>query len=453
MTVERAHPSRALGLLVAAASVAATTAIIFPLRKVMPSVSTGVLYLIGVLIVSTRWGLWLGVVTSVASAAAFNFFHIPPTGRFTVADAQNWVALAVYFAAAVVTSTLAGQARERALEADERRTEADLSADLARVVLGGTEDDGSLSEAGRRIAAAVGLDEVQLVLDWVDGDEGHLAIPLVEAGERVGTLLVPRETSERQREQLESRVVPALTALVAAARRRAALEEQVVETRALRRSDVLKTALLRAVSHDLRSPLTAIRTAAAGIGSPTVGQEDREEMANVIATETERLARLVDDLLDLSRLEAGTADPRQEWCSIEEVVDAAADPVLARGGRLDIQLDGELPLLQADPAQLERALGNLLENAVRYSNGEPVSVRANVSGSRLLIRVSDHGPGIPKEQLERIFEPFYQVNGGTHRGSGLGLAIARGFVEANGGRLRAQSLPGQGSTFVIELPI
>jgi two-component system, OmpR family, sensor histidine kinase KdpD len=447
MTVERAHPSRALGLLVAAASVAATTAIIYPLRQVMPSVSTGVLYLIGVLIVSTRWGLWLGLVTSVASAAAFNFFHIPPTGRFTVADAQNWVALAVYFAAAVVTSTLAGQARDRAIEADQRRTEADLSADLARLVLGGTESE--LPEAGHRIGAAIGLADVRLVLDWVDGDERRIALPLVEDGERVGTLLVPREISDRQREQLESRVAPSLTALMAAARRRALLEEQLVETRALRRSDVLKTALLRAVSHDLRSPITAIRTAAAGIASQTVGQEDRAEMASVISTETERLARLVDDLLDLSRLEAGTADPRRQWSSIEEVVDAAGHGLSG----IDVQLDPDLPLVQVDSAQLERAIGNLLQNAVRYSDGQPVSVRGHVSGRRLLLRISDHGPGIPKEELERIFEPFYQVNGGSHSGSGLGLAIARGFVEANGGRLRAQSLPGQGSTFVIELPI
>jgi two-component system, OmpR family, sensor histidine kinase KdpD len=449
MTVERTHRSKWLGLLAAALSVAGTTALIYPLREVMPAVSTGVLYLIGVLLVSTRWGLWLGVATSLASAAAFNFFHIPPTGRFTIADPQNWVALAVYFAAAVVTSTLAGLARERAIEAEERRREADLQADLARLVLGSTDPQETLTEAGRRIAAAMGLRGADLVLDWVDGDERRAAVPLVDAGERVGTLLIPRDSPDRQRERLEQRVIPALTALVSAARQRALLEEQVVETRALRRSDVLKTALLRAVSHDLRSPLTAIRTAAEGIASPTVGQEDRADMANVIATETERLARLVDDLLDLSRLEAGTADPRQEWCSIEEVVDAAGDGMPG----LDVQLDADLPLVQVDSAQLERAVGNLLQNAVRYSNGQPVSVRAHVSGARVLLRISDHGPGIPKDELERIFEPFYQVNGGTHSGSGLGLAIARGFVEANGGRLRAQSLPGQGATFVIELPI
>ncbi len=184
-----------------------------------------------------------------------------------------------------------------------------------------------------------------------------------------------------------------------------------METRALRRSDVMKTALLRAVSHDLRSPLTAIRTAAAGVASPTVSQEDRAEMAGLIASESERLARLVDDLLDLSRLEAGTAEPRRRRCSVEEIVEAAAESVRLRGDQLNLNLDDGLPLVQADSAQLERALGNLLENAFRYSDGQPVSVRAHVSGSRLLLRVTDRGPGIAPEELERIFEPFYRVNG------------------------------------------
>jgi two-component system, OmpR family, sensor histidine kinase KdpD len=118
-----------------------------------------------------------------------------------------------------------------------------------------------------------------------------------------------------------------------------------------------------------------------------------------------------------------------------------------------VNLDPELPLIQADSAQLERALWNLLENATRYSNGEPVSVRAHVSGKRLLLRITDRGPGIDAAQLEHIFEPFYRLDGDSLGGSGLGLAIARGFVEANGGRLRAQSLPGQGASFLIELPL
>jgi two-component system sensor histidine kinase KdpD len=251
-------------------------------------------------------------------------------------------------------------------------------------------------------------------------------------------------------DEIERRIAPSLSALVSAALRRERLEAQLVETKALRRSDVMKTALLRAVSHDLRSPLTAIRTAAAGVGSTTVSDEERAEMAAVIAGESDRLSRLIENLLDLSRLEAGTLEPRRDWYSLEEVVESAAEGIRAP---LDVQVEPELPLLQGDSTQLERALGNLLENAARYSDGSPVAVRVSSVGRRIFIRVSDSGPGIPKEELGHIFEPFYRMEGAPSGGSGLGLAIARGFVEANGGRLRAQSLPGQGATFVIDLPL
>jgi two-component system sensor histidine kinase KdpD len=442
--------SKEFGLLVAALAVAATTIVIYPLRKHVPAVSTGPLYLLGVLLVSTYWGLWLGVVTAVASAAAFNFFHIPPTGRFTISDPQNWLALGVYFAAAVVVSTLADAARARAIEAERRRREADLSAELARLILGGGDAAEELPAAGERIAQAIGIDSLELSLGWTDGDQDRIAIPLVSEGDRVGTLLAPRSAPSEAIDELQERIAPPLSALVAAALRRQRLEAQVVETKALRRSDVMKTALLRAVSHDLRSPLTAIRTAAAGVGSKTVTDEERREMAGVIASESDRLSRLIENLLDLSRLEAGTLEPRRDWYSLEEVVDAAAEGFDAP---LDIQVEPELPLLQGDSGQLERALGNLLENAARYSGGEPVTVRAASAGRRILLRVSDSGPGIPADQLETIFEPFYRMADAPAGGSGLGLAIAKGFVEANGGRLRAQSLPGQGATFVIDLPL
>src|SRR5947209_225295 len=448
-----AFRSKWVGCFVAALSVAAITGLIFPLRHVMPAVSTGVLYLLGVLLVSTYWGLGLGLLTSLASATAFNFFHIPPTGQFTIADVQNWVALGVYFVAAVVASTLATAARARALEAEERRREADLAAELARLILGASDPAESLPVAGACIADAVGIEAAEIELGWVASDDGRRAIPLVDAGTRVGTLLVPRELGPGQRAQLEDRVVPPLTALVAAATRRAQLEAQVVETKALRRSDELKTALLRTVSHALRSPLTAIRTAATGVGSRTLDADTREELAAVIASESERLSRLVDNLLALSRLEAGTAAPRLDWCAMEEVVRSAVASVAVPDARFDVGLDPDLPLVRADATQLERALANLLENAARHSNGDPVAVRAHAHGRGLLVRVTDRGPGIAKADLERIFEPFYRAPDERGSGSGLGLAIAKGFVEVNGGRLRAQSLPGQGASFVIQLPV
>jgi two-component system sensor histidine kinase KdpD len=440
-----------VGLVVAVAAVAATTAVIFALRPHVPVLSTSVLYLIAVLLVSSTWGLWLGLLTSLASALAFNFFHIPPTGRFTISDPSNFIGLAVYLVAAVVVSAYAGAARARAEEAERRRREADLTAELAQIVLGG---DGSLETAATRIGDALGVEDVRLAETWIDSDPGHRSVPLVAAGERVGTLILPRDAPREAFSQLGERIAPALGALIAARRRRTVLEAEVVETKALRRSDVLKTALLRAVSHDLRSPLTAIRAAAGGIDSATVDPDQRRELKDVIETETERLTRLVDDLLDLSRLESGTAEPHPEPSSVEEVVDAVAAAHSLRNAKLDIQLDGDLPPVQADPVQLERALSNLVENAIRHStNGAPVAVRASMAGARLQLRVTDRGPGIAPGELERIFEPFYRAPGASGRGSGLGLAIAKGFVEGNGGRLWARSLPGQGSTFTIDLPL
>ena len=159
----------------------------------------------------------------------------------------------------------------------------------------------------------------------------------------------------------------------------------------------------------------------------------------------------------MSRLEARAAEPRVEWCSVEEVLLAAVDDVALPPGTFALALDPDLPLIRADAAQLERAFANLLENSARYSGGHPVSVRARAVGPRILVRVVDRGPGVPAAETARIFEPFYRarwrVDANGHRGSGLGLAIVRGFVEANGGRVWVESLPGQGSTFVVELPL
>jgi two-component system sensor histidine kinase KdpD len=217
-------------------------------------------------------------------------------------------------------------------------------------------------------------------------------------------------------------------------------------------------------------------------------------MATVIQEETQRLSRLVDNLLDLSRLEAGAAEPRREWVSIDELIRVSIAELgasRADSREFSLSIDADLPLVRLDAVQMERAFVNVLENARRHSGGHAVSVRARAvrslgarralvpeavaapaldlegddselpgrpvraRGDRVIVRIVDRGPGIPPAQLERVFEPFYRAGtpGGEHRGSGLGLAIARGFTEANGGTLHVESLPGQGATFVFELPI
>ena len=436
--------STVLGVIVAAGSLALTTLLLYPLGDIAPPVSLGVVYLLAVLLVSTVWGLRLGLLTSVAAALAFNFFHIPPTGRFTIAEAENWVALIVFLVAAVVASSLSGLARQRAGEAQQRRREADLAAELARLLLGTPEPRSALPAAAKRIAEALRVDSAAVVLEPVPGDERRAAVPLGD----IGTLLVPVAAEEVARE----RVAPALEALLHAALERERLTAEVVETSALRRSDDIKTAVLRSVSHDLRSPLTAIAAAGEALASPSLPPEDRLELTDTIGQESRRLSRLVDQLLDLARLQAGTADPREDWCSLDEVIRAAVEDTGAPD-RVRLSVASDLPLVRADAGQLRRAFANLIENALRYGDHEPVSVRARVSGHRILMRVVDQGPGIPLVEQERIFAPFYRGPHAAGRGSGLGLAIVRGLVEANGGSVRVESLPGQGTSFVVELPL
>ncbi len=346
-------------------------------------------------------------------------------------------------------------------EALERRREASLVTEMARVLLRG----GSLAEvlptAAQRIAQALELPSAAITMEAVEPDARSVAFPLREGDRRLGTVVVSADSSERSLYRLQERVVPALEALLSAALEREALQGGVVETAALRQADVVKTALLRAVSHDLRSPLTAISAAAEAIALPGVSAQEREELAASILGETRRLSRLVDNLLDLSKLETGAAEPRREWLSVEEALGAALEDLSSQPGEFQLSIDRDLPLVRADSTQLERAFVNVLENARRHSGGHAVSVRARAvrtmtgEGDRLIVRVVDRGPGIPPAQLERVFEPFYRAGTarGGHRGSGLGLAIARGFVEANGGTLHLESLPGQGATFVFELPL
>ena len=449
-----ARPRTATGVLAAIVAVAVTTALIFPLRQIVPAVSTGVTYLLAVLVVSTVWGLRPGLLTAVLSALCFNWFHIPPTGRFTIAEGQNWVALGVFFAAAAIASYVAELARSRAADADRRRREASLSAEMARLLLAGETPDRALPEVSERLASALGIAWVDVVLGGGASRPDAVAVPLVREGERIATVLAAADIDRPRREQLEERVGPALATLLAAALEREQLSAAAVEAQALRRSDELKTALLRSVSHDLRSPLTAIVAAGDALGSPAITAEERDELAQVVRVESARLSRLVDQLLDLSRLESGAAEPRRDWSSIEEIIRAAADQV--SGGGFELSFDPGLPLVNADAAQLERALVNVLENAVGHCGGQVVAVHARTVGPRLVLRVADRGEGVPRADLERIFEPFYRsasARSSDRHGSGLGLAIARGFITANGGTIRAESLPSQGTAIVIEMPV
>jgi two-component system sensor histidine kinase KdpD len=362
-----------LGLLATVLAAAAGTLLVYPLKSVAPVVSLGVVYLPGILLISVVWGLRLGLLASIASALAFNFFQIPPLHRFAIAAEESWVALVAFAIAAAISSALAGLARARALEAERGR-----------------------AEAGRALA------------------------------------------------ELES-----------LARERDRMEAEAIEAEALRRSDELKTALLRSVSHDLRTPLTSMIAAGSALDSSTITPSERHELSEAVVEEGKRLSRLVENLLDVSRLESGKAEPHRETVDVAELLEVARDSVERGRELVRLAVRPSLPQLRADPAQLERAFANLFENAIHHGGGRPVMVRSRLVGPRLDLRVVDQGPGIPEEEWERIFEPFYRGGNGAaaRAGSGLGLAIARGFVEANGGEISIESLPGQGTSFVVSFTL
>jgi K+-sensing histidine kinase KdpD len=248
--------------------------------------------------------------------------------------------------------------------------------------------------------------------------------------------------------------------LAARARRRAAEAERLAraaqEAEELRRSDTAKTTVLRSVSHDLRSPITAILTAGDVLESSgeSLSPAEREELHEAIRLQALRLNRVVSNMLDLSKLEAGAAQPAPELWTVDGLIARALEAIGPENARIVTELPKESPPVRVDPTQLEHALVNLLENALKFSSpADPVELYAETNGNDVVVRISDHGPGIPAAERERVFEPF--ARGGARDvgpGSGLGLAIARGFVQVNGGRLWIDEERDAGTSFVLALP-
>jgi two-component system, OmpR family, sensor histidine kinase KdpD len=232
-----------LGIVAAVVAVGVTTVVVYPLKRVAADISLSVVYLLAVLFIASYWGASLAIATALLGALAFNFFHIPPTGRFTIADGENWVSLVVFLVAAIVASALANAARSRALEAGQRRREADLASEMSRTLLRGEDLRGALHVAAERLATALDLPSAAIELGPVAADERRLVFPLREGSRQIASLVLPAGIPEPTLGRVQERVVPSLEALLAAALERDALLSDIVETRALRRSDVLKTAL------------------------------------------------------------------------------------------------------------------------------------------------------------------------------------------------------------------
>jgi two-component system sensor histidine kinase KdpD len=346
-------------------------------------------------------------------------------------------------------------AESRAGLAADREREATLVAEVASAILAGESVDTQLEGIGKRIALATGAGQARVVLEPVPAPRAEeLTVPLhARAGN--AWLYLTRDVGWEW--QAIERVAEPIGRLIDVAVERERVSDRAAENEAARRAEVAKTAILHAISHDLRSPLTAITTAGSTLALG-VSEAERAELIDVIEAESARLAKLVDDLLDLSRIESGAVAPQADWCDLHDVVASAA--AHASGEHpIEFGLPAELPLVRADAAQLERVFSNLIENAIKFSPaGTPVRITGGASAGRVAVRVADRGSGIPRRYRSQVFEPFFRGRGPGSGdpgggGSGLGLAICRGFVEANGGRIVLQTGRDTGTIFTVSFPV
>jgi two-component system, OmpR family, sensor histidine kinase KdpD len=442
-------------VLLSVAALALVTGLIFALDQIAPVLSLGVLYVFAVLPVAIVGGLLYAVPVAIASMLAFNFFFLPPRHSFELTESENWVTLAVYLVTAVVVSALAARSRRRAAEAEQRAREAALLAEVSAALLESEHVQNELRGIGMRVARVLGASRGSIELGSLRRpDAGESAYELRAGDRHVGRLFLPNDSQPDP--EISGRVFGALASLLAVAVDRERLARRALETETLRRSDETKTTILRAVSHDLRSPLTAIRAATDGLttASLELDADDRAALLSTIDAEAKRLERLVGNLLDLSRLEVGAAAPRLELWTIEDLVGRALADLGAAAERVSVSIEDDLPPIRVDGTQIERVLVNLLENALKFSSPtDPVALSAERADGDVIVRVLDAGPGLAEEDRERVFEPFERgADAGARTGAGLGLAIARGFTHANGGRVWAEPADTGGTSFVVALP-
>jgi two-component system sensor histidine kinase KdpD len=370
-------------------ALAGATALVYALRPIAPTLSLGVVYTPAVLVTAVLFGIGFALGVAVASMLAFNVLFLAPVGTLTLADARNWTALAVYAVTAVVAGELAARARRRAADAEQREREAALLSDVAAELL----QIGEAPDLRGRAERAL------------------------------------RDADPSARARFEA----ALDALQAVARERDRLEGEAREAEALRRSDAIKTTILQAVSHDFRTPLATMSAAIGGLqsGELELTPHDRAELLDSVAVELGRLTRLVENLLDLSRLQAGAARPRRELWSADDLL-----AEIAGSERVRVDIADGLPAVRVDLAQVQRILANLVDNALRFSAGE-VAVRVAAAGEDVAVEVLDRGPG---------------PAAGAPAGAGLGLSIARGFAAVNGASLVHEPRGGGGTCARLTLP-
>jgi two-component system sensor histidine kinase KdpD len=453
-------------------------------------------YLLVTLFVASQGDLAAAVLSSIAATLCFNYFFLPPVGTLTIADPQNWIALASFLIVSIVASRLSASARSKAQEALERRNELTRLFDLTRDVLLTTEREGAMSVIARHVARRFELDMVAICVPrpgggWAIHHGGAAGPDIAEAdldrafaatsgtiefdartraygGHRdapssIGPItLAPVRIGARTTgllatggRRLEAGTRDAVAGIVAIALERSEFLEERRDAELTRQRAELSSALLASLSHDLRTPLTSIRTAVSNLDSAALPEDQRREQARLASGQLDRLTRLFDEILDMARIDAGTVHPRRAWTTPSEIVEAAVAHAAAGLGGRDVRIDAPDDIsVEIDPRLAASALGHLLENAAQYAPDGPISVRGWIEGPELRLEVRDQGPGLPVQELERLFEPFYrgEVVRQQVPGTGMGLAITRGLVNADGGRVWAENVSPHGASFTIAVP-
>lgn len=455
---------------------ASTVALLRWIPGVSPT-TVGLALLLVVLIAATVARLWVATVAAIAATLALNFFFLPPVGTFTIADPQNWIAVVAFLVTAVIASNLSAAARARAEDAIARRNEVTRLFDLTRDVLVTTEAAGALDTLARHVARRFELPSVAICLpmdggwrmhqggssdvrvdagalnDAFDGSrtvavEEVLIVPLRHGSKTVG-LLAARGPA------MDAGALDAVAGVVAIAIERAQfLVERDAAERVRQKADLAAT-LLASLSHDLKTPLTAIRVAVENLRGDLSHQERRAQAGAAIG-ELVRLNRLFRDILDMARIDAAAIHVEREWVTPADVVDAAMADVrhVLEGRPLQVSADSGVAL-DVDPRVASAALSHVLENAARYSSADlEIAIEARAKGNGLEMIVTDQGPGLDPDELDYLFERFYRGRAARlgSPGTGMGLAITRGLLAAVGGRVCAENVPGAGARFTIVVP-
>jgi two-component system, OmpR family, sensor histidine kinase KdpD len=473
---------------------AATTISVIGLLPDVSPATAALAPLLVVLLTATYGRLWIAIIIAIATTLGLNFFFFPPVGTFTIAAPQNWLALFTYLLTAIVASNLSATAQARARDAIDRRNEVSRLFDLTRDVLLSTESVGAIDALAQHVARRFELTGVAICLPvddgWAihqgtnadvcvgsdvlntalarargivefdgrqaddahmrvgDGADGVAIVPLRHGTQAVG-LLAARAPS------LDLGALDAVAAVVAIAIERTQFLNERKTAELVRQKADLAAALLASLSHDLKTPLTAIRVAVENLRDELPAAQRRTQVGAAVV-ELERLNRLFQDILDMARIDAAAIDVERQWVTPADIVDAAAAYVrhALDGHRLDVEADSNTQV-DVDPRLSSAALSHLLENAASYSPaGEIICVHALVDSDGLHVSVTDNGPGLDPAELDNLFERFYRGRNARQLspGTGMGLAITRGLLNAVGGRVWAENVAAGGARFTIVVP-